>query len=444
MTSPRHDKPASAEKPFRWSVFFRAAPNPIFVLNPRQRILYVNSAWEALTGFTLDDVRGQPCRRRRAEAATERKDLLLASLAPPPSVRQGRLAEVRRRLPTATGMALATVSFFPLQDAQGNARILGKVHLAKSEPVSTHPLPDKLLALHDRVTRAHALEHLPANTPATARLHDQVRLAAGNRAPASIVGPVGAGKQWLARCLHHETFGLEKFFAAVDCERLPADAVAEIVLSDFARPLPLGTIYLRAPERLPRDLQARLADRLDQEADDSSPRYVAGFTTEPSELVRRGVLLADLDGRLGVTIMSLPALSERGADWPFLLESLLARASAAMDKPTPEVVPEAQQILSAHKWPGNLAELYRVLLAAYAHMNGARLEVADLPYYLRQGPAPPPASLPLDALLEKVERNLLALALRLAKNKKGKAAELLAIWRPRLVRRLEALGIKDS
>lgn len=444
MASQQLDDPAPTPKPFRWSALFRAAPEPLYVLNPRLRVLYVNAAWEALTGLTLEDVRGQPCRRRRAESAAARQDVLLAALAPPAAVKQGRLVEVRRRLPTAAGPIWAMVQFFALLDSRGEARILGKIRpITTTEPVLQNPLPEKLLALHDQTTRAHALERLPQHTPELARLHEQIRLAAQTRTPVSLVGPRGAGKHWLARCLHHETFGLGRFFARLDCARLPADAVADVFLNPIGRPLPLGTVYLHAADCLPRDLQARLAGWLEQEHEEPTPRLVAGFLQDPSVPAQRGMLLPELHCRLSVLTLLVPALAERTAEWPWLLEVLLARASAALEKPPLEVFTEARQLLSAHTWPGNLAELYRVLLGACERAKGPRLEPSDLPYYLRQGPAPAPASLPLDMLLEQVERKLLTLALGLTKNKKTRAAELLAIWRPRLLRRLEALGITD-
>jgi DNA-binding NtrC family response regulator len=52
-------------------------------------------------------------------------------------------------------------------------------------------------------------------------------------------------------------------------------------------------------------------------------------------------------------------------------------------------------------------------------------------------------SLPLDTLLEQAERRLILHALKLAAGNKTRAAEILSIWRPRLLRRMEALGIED-
>jgi DNA-binding NtrC family response regulator len=142
--------------------------------------------------------------------------------------------------------------------------------------------------------------------------------------------------------------------------------------------------------------------------------------------------------------IAVPALQERKSDLPWLLDALLTRAAAAVEKPIASLSPEAHDLIAAHTWPGNVGELYQVVLAACLRAKGSRLEAADLPWHLRKGPEGPPPALPLDALLEQVERKLLTLALRLTGNKKNRAAELLSIWRPRLLRRLEALKIHAS
>jgi transcriptional regulator with PAS, ATPase and Fis domain len=42
------------------------------------------------------------------------------------------------------------------------------------------------------------------------------------------------------------------------------------------------------------------------------------------------------------------------------------------------------------------------------------------------------------------DRRLIEVALAMAKGNKSRAAELLEIWRPRLLRRMEALGINEG
>src|SRR5437016_306570 len=49
---------ADAADEFRWQGFFQRARDPLFVLNRRGRLLFVNHAWETLTGLSAVEVRG--------------------------------------------------------------------------------------------------------------------------------------------------------------------------------------------------------------------------------------------------------------------------------------------------------------------------------------------------------------------------------------------------
>jgi DNA-binding NtrC family response regulator len=111
------------------------------------------------------------------------------------------------------------------------------------------------------------------------------------------------------------------------------------------------------------------------------------------------------------------------------------------------LTPAAWEVLRAHSWPGNLSELYRVLVSACLRTERETLDVADLPLYLRLERKPSlieERPLPLKELLEGAERRLIALALRKAGGNKSRAAEMLAIWRPLLLRRMEALGLSAA
>ena len=60
----------------------------------------------------------------------------------------------------------------------------------------------------------------------------------------------------------------------------------------------------------------------------------------------------------------------------------------------------------------------------------------------RAAQAVDPSAVPkLDEVLERVERRLIDLALRKAKGDQTAAADLLGVYRSRLVRRLKALGL---
>ena len=91
-----------------------------------------------------------------------------------------------------------------------------------------------------------------------------------------------------------------------------------------------------------------------------------------------------------------------------------------------------------------------MLSAAHRRAAGAQIGAADLPAPLRlaarMGQMPGRGTekpLPLDELLEETERRLIRLALARAAGNKGRAAELLGVFRQRLLRRMEALGFQE-
>jgi DNA-binding NtrC family response regulator len=149
-------------------------------------------------------------------------------------------------------------------------------------------------------------------------------------------------------------------------------------------------------------------------------------------------------------VIHLPALRDRAAEIPDLANRVLEQLSSDGESLRAKLTPAALEILQAYSWPGNWRELRQVLAAALIHHQGDHIDATDLPAYLRLAVKMGPAaaedserSLPLDTLLEQAERRLILHALKLAAGNKTRAAEILTIWRPRLLRRMEALGIDD-
>ncbi|HEV3263345.1 MAG TPA: sigma 54-interacting transcriptional regulator [Gemmataceae bacterium] len=440
----------------RWQSFFQRAAEPLFLLNRQRRILFVNTAWEALTGLAAAQARGLVC-TRRAPAEPGPWDVLAGALAPPPEVLDGQFGRARRLVPAAADARhVWDIEYLPLRDDRGLLCILGKVAAVTVERAAqTALLPEPLVALRAQVAGRYGLDQLAGQVPALRRVADQVRLARQTRSPVLIVGEPGTGKQWLARTIHHQGTG-GGTFAALDCTGLPPQALAPVLFGDggLARQEAAGMLYLKEPSRLPRDLQARLCDLLaaaSAPAATAGPRVAAGCCADPDQEVRAGRLLEELSCALGTLVIHMPPVRERQADLPGLVDRLLDRANAAGEGRVTGLTPAAWDVVRAYPWPGNLRELYGVLAAARARAGGERIDAADLPAYLRlavsleRTPAPAPArSLPLDQILEQAERRLIVLALRLARGNKSRAADLLAIWRPRLHRRMEALGIADA
>jgi DNA-binding NtrC family response regulator len=241
-------------------------------------------------------------------------------------------------------------------------------------------------------------------------------------------------------------------FAALDCARLPSAVLSAVLFgeSSRARQLRGGTRYLREPSLLARELQVPLAAYLKETADHGRARIIAGCSLDPQEEIRAGRLTEAFYCAVSPLLISLPPLRERLADLPGLVERLLERLNGDRERPITGLTSKAWELLRAYAWPGNLRELYEVLQGAGQRTTTERVDANDLPAALRLAvrmeQIPQPVSdraLRLDDILEQAERRLIVSALRKANGNRSRAAELLSIWRPRLLRRMEALGITE-
>jgi DNA-binding NtrC family response regulator len=375
-------------------------------------------------------------------------------------VLRGEFARARRLSPSRDHPASTwwEVEFLPLglpadQEAEQGFLILGRVRaLPAGEPGQAPPLPERLMDLRQRRAATFTLDLLESAHPSMHRLARQVRLAAGVRAPVLLVGERGTGKETIARIIHYQGPDKERPFAALDCRRLPATLLIGALFGHpgASRP-PLGAVYLDGLADLPRDVQLLLSDRLSAQEGAAQPRILAGCRGRPEDDVRSGKLLEGLYCLISPLTLEAPPLRERLDDLPGLVERILATLDREADRPVAGLTPAAWEVLRHHCWPGNLAELRRVLADARQRAATDRIDAGDLPAAMRleqrleQEPLrPAPRPVPLQETLAEVERRLIRVALGRTRGNRSRAAELLGIYRARLHRRMEALGMEEA
>ena len=412
---------------FAWRSFFDRSESAVFVFGGDRRLRYANPAWERATGLSYAKFRG-------TKVAANRRSL--SPLAPPPEVWGGSEARVRRPAPDSdVGPPWWDITFLPLLGSS-ERRVLGVVGLLTVVGPSRTLPRVKLPAAVGAARAAHAARYtfdlLTGPTPVTERLVSQARAAAACEVSVWVHGEPGAGKETVARVIHHTSPRRERAFVGLPCGGLQPYILEGMLFGKggLAGTPVVGTLYLNRPEELPRPLQDRVLGWCESAF---GPRLMCGSTATAEELVKGGRLVPSFYTRHAPLDLRVPPLRERPDDLPLIVSQLLPG--------TPE--PEAIEALRGYHWPGNWRELLDVLAAA----DGQPLRKDHLPRVIRErllvGHTPIPAkpSPKLDEVLETVERRMIAAALAKTGGRLAEAAEVLGVWRARLSRRIAALGL---
>jgi PAS domain S-box-containing protein len=430
--------------------------DPMYVLDARGRLAFVNRAWEALTGRSAETVLGQVCGIEAPASEGEDRELrrLLESLAPPPEASGGQPIAGVARLP-ATGGATAdhAIAFWPVRDGRGS--VVGQVALIRTDGFASL-VPESPVArlradlemLRARARARDESETIVGQGAAHQRLLHQIQLAAGTKASLVIWGELGTGRRTVARAIVAQAAHGGRSLEFVDCEALSASEIERVLFDTHAvdPASAQGRVLLLAEvAAVPRELQERLA----RTQESHGLRLLATLREDPESAHDAGRLHAELYFRLTSLVVRLAPLRERRGEIGLLAQAALERLAADERRAATGFSAGALGILSQYDWPGNLAELERVVRASAARAAGELIQPGELPGEIqgaRGGAYQPPAgiAMSLDQVLATIERRLIERALARSKQNKSRAAEWLQMSRPRLYRRISELGIPDD
>lgn len=275
--------------------------------------------------------------------------------------------------------------------------------------------------------------------------------------PVLVTGESGTGKELVAKAVHRAS-GLGPFIA-VNCAALPDDLLESELFghergafSGAVKDKPglfeaadSGTLFLDEIGDLPLPLQPKLLRALESGeirrvgstvTRNVKARLISATNKDLEAQVRDGRFREDLFWRLNVLSIHVPALRERAADIPLLVEHFVGGLS---------VSPEAMARLTAHPWPGNVRELRNTLERAMTLRPGESIEVEDLPQ--ATGVRDAAGLLAEDARrevpLRDVERSYILMVMERTGGNKSRAAEILGLDRKTLYRRLDEFGYRD-
>lgn len=445
-----------------------SATIPLFVLDAERRVCLFNLACQELTGWSASDIVGQVC-QYAGHADVQSLDALTGSLCAPPEAFAGQEVCVPVHLVHRDGNHVShLLHYFPLRDDEGTQiGVLGVVkpfapappHPAATSPV--HQLHAELTALRIAMRTRFGTPALTCASDGMRRVLAQVELAQQCSAQVGLEGEPGTGKEHVARVIHFGSPAKTRWFVPVDCATSSPDELQQMFdrlyeesYHETSRPISLqpGTLYLANVDRLPRDLQHALVHLASpaERPPKPLPRLIASTTMRMQDAVAANRLRSDLFALASTITIELPPLRQRGPDLRLLAQHFVEEMNRQGNTQVTGLSDDVWKLLEEYRWPGNLEELQAVIRDAYGHCTEHLIRPADLPFRFRtslesqQLSLPADARpLPLDEMLDKVERQVMLLALERCRFNKTKAAEMLGINRVRLYTRMEKLGIED-
>jgi DNA-binding NtrC family response regulator len=322
--------------------------------------------------------------------------------------------------------------------------------------------------LHERF----GIDGIVGRTKVMMQLFELLRTVAATASTVLISGETGTGKELAARAIHDASPRRNQRFVAINCSAIP-ESLLEAELFGHVRGAftgavanrvgrieqahrgtlfldEVGTMSPALQAKLLRVLQAREFERVgDSQTIRVDVRVIAATNSDLKRMIGESTFREDLYYRLNVIPIRLPPLRERRADIPLLAQHFLERLSHE----TPErgrvtLEQDAQQVLMAFDWPGNVRQLENVVERTFALSPGrSRITAADLPDEVRDvgtvlNPTEvliPDHGIEMDRLVSDFEHTLIRRALERTSGNKRLAADLLHVKRTTLIEKLKRL-----
>jgi two-component system nitrogen regulation response regulator NtrX len=192
-----------------------------------------------------------------------------------------------------------------------------------------------------------------------------------------VIGPMGAGKQLVARNIHEQSERKHGRFVAINAAAMTPDSVelelfgsedssGKVTKAGLFEMAHMGTLYIDEVGDMPLETQGKLLHLLvaqnfrrlggskDVKVD---VRVISSTSKNLIALIDRGDFREALYHRLNVVPVHVPSLSERREDIPALVTYFVSRLSASAGQPARMISDDVMAYLQAARWPGNVRQL---------------------------------------------------------------------------------------
>ncbi len=289
-----------------------------------------------------------------------------------------------------------------------------------------------------------------------------------------ITGETGTGKELLARAVHYNSIQSSHPFVDIGCSTIPENLLESELFGHERgaftdakdRKLGLfelageGTIFLdeigdiagTVQSKLLKVIESRVLRRIGGTRDiPVRAKIIAATSIDLKKKVSSGEFRRDLYHRLKILPLELPPLRRRRNDIPSLVDFFIQQYNELYSKNIKGISPKATKYLMEKEWEGNVRELKHAVERAVLMCEDKFLNIDDFEieghrpdkidkidsktFKKLSGEISCLISLQ-DTSLDKIQKEILKLVLESVDGNKSKAASILKISRPRLLRML--------
>jgi formate hydrogenlyase transcriptional activator len=325
---------------------------------------------------------------------------------------------------------------------------------------------NETVALREAIVRSSMQEKIVGSSPSLRRVLAEVERVAATDSTVLILGETGTGKELIAREIHNRSTRASRAFVSVNCAAIPSSLIASELFGHekgaFTGAIQRrigrfesadgGTLFLDEIGELPPETQVALLRALQERTFERigglrpvavDVRVLAATNRDLDAAIAEGSFRKDLFYRLNVFPVHVPALRERGADIPLLVEYLVARYAQKTGKRIQRIGNETMDLFKRYSWPGNVRELQNVIERAVILCDGETFSV-DASWFGERSKSPVRAKT-LASDLSAHEKTMIENALRQSSGRvsgANGAASILGMPRQTLESKLRRLGIK--
>ncbi len=326
--------------------------------------------------------------------------------------------------------------------------------------------------LHRQLQRSPEMETVSGPTPMVLgsskvmqTLLETIERIASASVPVLITGETGTGKSLLAKHIHSTGPRAKCSMVTIDCGALPETLLESELfghikgaftgaVSDrrgLLEEAQGGTVFLDEIGELSPAMQVKLLHAVQEKeirpvggnkTIQIDVQFITATNRDLAKEVAEGRFREDLYYRLSVITLFLPALRERRDDIIAFVAHFVGKYCQQYGKDISSVEPDAMEVLLQREWRGNIRELENVVERAVLLTSGNSITYASLSL----GETAPSIGgncqpIPLQKAVETAERKAIIQALKVAKDNRTRAAELLGIGRRTLYSKIDEYGI---